>query len=336
MSAASNERCSFAREQHREQTAYFIANFAGRERFRDREFQLGGKDRFAGLMTYGESLQKVFKREKIQWHSYIGHARSSQACCINFMMPFADKPEILSRWLGELLGTPSLEMLPIERAPNGDEWFLTFEYTGPNKIDYLGEAGGRAPGRGANATAADAAVAFVDGDGRRHLLLIEWKYTEQYRNHRLRGSNETRRSRYADELFEPDGPISNGHGLDFDAFLHEPIYQLVRQQMLAWQIEQHNGSGFDRVRVLHLSPSNNRALHQVTAPRFTKLSGESFDDVFSAYRACLVDQEAFLDHHIEDAFGHLASWPDVDWYASLIERYPSLCRASAVGADAGV
>ncbi len=333
MSTSKSERCSFARDEHRQQSEYFAKAFPDKERFRDRVFQLGGKDRLAGLMGHGKQIEKVFQREKIQWHSYIGHARSSQACCINFLMPFADKPEILSRWLEVLLGAPSPEVLPIERGPNGQDWFVTFEYTGPNKVDYLGEAGGRAPGRGANATAADAAVAFVDRDGRRQLLLIEWKYTEQYQTHRLSGSNETRHRRYADKLFEPNGPISDGHGLVFEDFLFEPVYQLVRQQMLAWQIEHHPDSGFDRVRVLHLSPSKNRALHHITAPGFRQLSGESFDDVFSAYRACLIDKEAFLNQHIEEAFGDLASWPDVDWYTALSERYPSLCRASGVGAS---
>jgi hypothetical protein len=156
------------------------------------------------------------------------------------------------------------------------------------------------------------------------LLLIEWKYSEQYRGHRLSQDPQGKRpQRYADKAFSPNGPIRSDLGLVLDDFFHEPFYQLLRQQMLAWQIERQGH--FDRARVLHLSPSGNRALHVITAPQLREVDGIGQSDAFAAYRATLVDPDAFIGETIEAAFAPLAQWPEVTWLAALGRRYPSLC-----------
>jgi hypothetical protein len=225
-------------------------------------------------------------------------------------MPFADQPELLGRWVGHLLDIPAPAMLPLEKEAAAPHRYVAFEYTGPDDRDWLGEAEGGVPQRGAHATASDAAVAFVDADGRRQLLLIEWKYSEQYRSHRLSEDKKGKRiQRYGDKAFAPNGPIRDDLGLTLTDFFHEPFYQLLRQQMLAWQIER--AGAFDRVRVLHLSPSGNRALHVVTAPALRHLGGSEQTD-------------AFLERSIEPVFEPLAQ--EAEWFPTLAERYPSLCR----------
>src|SRR3546814_6876399 len=49
------------------------------------------------------------------------------------------------------------QMVPIEKEIAGHHRFVAFEYTGPGERDYLGEAEGGVPQRGAHATASDAA-----------------------------------------------------------------------------------------------------------------------------------------------------------------------------------
>jgi hypothetical protein len=49
--------------------------------------------------------------------------------------------------------------------------------------------------------------------------------------------------RYQDKTFEPDGPIRSDLGLKVEDFFWEPFYQLVRQQMLAWRMQQARESG---------------------------------------------------------------------------------------------
>ena len=259
----------------------------------------------------------------IQWHTYAGHGRSSQAACVNFLMPMADKPGVLSRWVGHVLGITPPEMLVIEQRA-GRDWYMTFEWIGT--VDYLGEAGPTGNrGRGANATAADAALMFRDDQSKVQLLLIEWKYTEEYRGHRLSPDLKGKRqARYAD--ISGNGPIDPRHGLVLADFLYEPFYQLLRQQMLAWRIEHDPTSGVDRARVLHLSPGANVHLHNVTAHKLRPFA----DDAFHAFSAVLKRPNDFVGHSIEDAFALLTDWPDADWFPWLQARYASLCGPSAM------
>lgn len=315
---------SFAADEHAHGTAWFGRHLADRTGHRGRAFQLRPEHRLDGLMPgVREAAREVFTALGIQWHPYIGHARSSQAACINMLMPLADKSALLGRWVGALLGTAPPEMLPLEDELAGAHRFVAFEYTGPCGRDWLDECGGHPPKRGAHATAADTAVAFRNDEGGRELLLIEWKYTEQYLGHRLSPDEAGKRVvRYGNKAFAPNGPIRNDLGLALTDFFHEPFYQLLRQQMLAWQIER--AGAFDRVRVLHLSPVGNRALHAITAPALRVLDGVPRTDAFAAYGTTLADPGAFLQRTTESAFAPLADWPEADWMPALAERYPGV------------
>src|ERR1044072_3080606 len=235
-------------------------------------------------------------------------------------MPFADKPDLLARWIGSVLGIDPPEVLPIEQGRGGRDWYVAFEWIG--ETDYLNE--GNAKGhrnRGANATAADAAVKFRTGDGQIHLLLIEWKYTESYGQPLSKAPRGTRISRYRDIAFQPSGPIRADVDLTLEDFFWEPFYQLLRQQMLAWHVERDPACGFDRARVLHLSPHGNRALHRVTSPALSKFG----DDAFEVFTALLVSPGDFIGCTIEQAVAPLAGWPEARWYSGLVARYPGLC-----------
>ena len=155
-------------------------------------------------------------------------------------------------------------MLAVESGPDGQPWFVGFEWIG--RADYLNEAGrSGARTRGANATSADAVVRF-ENEGRIESVLIEWKYTESYGAPIPPGGNEVRLSRYRDLVFEPSGPIRADLSLAIGDFFWEPLYQLLRQQMLAFQMQSAHEDGAECVRVLHISPSANDASHTVTAP----------------------------------------------------------------------
>lgn len=320
--------CTFIKDEQATQVAYFDRHFRDKAGHLGRPFQLRREHRFDALLEpIRDVATSLFDRLGIQWHSYIGHGRSSQACCINFLMPLADKPGLLSHWVGNLLSIEPPKMLPIEKDGADAHCYVAFEFTGPNGIDYLGEAEGGVPQRGAHATASDAAVAFLNPEGGTELLLIEWKYSEQYRSHRLSEDKEGKRiRRYSAKAFAPEGPIRADMGLVLTDFFHEPFYQLLRQQMLAWQIERDAQSGIDRARVVHISPSGNKALHNVTAPKFRNLAGIEHRDAFEAYRACLVDPDNFIERSVEEAFAPLSGWPEAGWWSLLTSRYPSLTR----------
>ena len=96
-SRAKTDRCTFAADEHAAQTGYYSAHFSAHDKHRERPFELGGDHRLYSLQPQiRATTEKIFKALGIQLHTFIGHGRSSQACCLNFILPFADKPEALS------------------------------------------------------------------------------------------------------------------------------------------------------------------------------------------------------------------------------------------------
>jgi hypothetical protein len=313
----------FKARERKSQTDYFRRNFDGKIGYGRSDVRLHPQHVALNLWPglHDRAAAAFAEEPVIQWHQHANHGLSSQACCVNFLMPMAHKPEVLSRWIGHVLGIRTPEMLPVERRA-GEDWYVAFEWIGDK--DYLKEGGENdSRKRGANATASDAAVKFR-ADGDTHLLLIEWKYTEEYRNHKLSEDRRgTREKRYRDIAFQPNGPIRSDLGLHLRDFFYEPFYQMLRQQMLAWQVEYDPASGIDRAQVLHLSPAGNRELHHVTSPRLRKFG----DDAFAAFAAVLADPNDFVGGTIEEAFAPLARWPQAEWFPWLEARYPSLCRS---------
>jgi hypothetical protein len=159
--------------------------------------------------------------------------------------------------------------------------------------------------------------------------LIEWKYTETYgapipnkvREGAARSSNEVRAHRYRELMFAPNGPIRDDLNLKLEDFFWEPFYQLLRQQMLAFQMEKAREAETDRVRVLHISPAGNRSLHAVTSKALNRFGV----DAFAVFAETLVDPAAFVGRTIEQVFGPLmAEMPEDPWAGYLADRYTFL------------
>lgn len=145
------------------------------------------------------------------------------------LFPFADQPESLAALLRPLY--PSLDhMLPLEA-----DSFVTLEWIGER--NYLNErlSRNRKRTRGTNFTSADAAVMFKLHDGRRQIVLIEWKYTESYYStpyHTARSGTD-RTAIYRPLYRLDDCPLDKELLGEFDYLFYEPFYQLMRQQFLA-------------------------------------------------------------------------------------------------------
>lgn len=262
-----------------------------------------------------EAAPAYFCRHKIVWHRHRNHGLSSQVCCLNWLMPLAERPESLARLVAAALDIDPPEMLPVEDGPEGRPWFVGFEWVGEE--DYLNEGAVRT--RGANATSADAILRFRHA-GRVEILLIEWKYTEAYGGPLPAAGHPTRIRRYRDLAFAPAGPVRADLGLAVTDFFYEPFYQLLRQQMLASRMQAAGEAQTSRVRVLHIGPAGNHALRAVTAPAL-RAHGAS---AFAAFGAVLTDPGAFASRTTEAVFGPLLRAPGAappEWAASLRDRY---------------
>jgi len=313
-------KASFSAEQRKLQGAWFEQNLVPHHGYAGAAYRVPPSARSLNLSpALRDAADRLFSAEPaIQWHQHANHGLSSQVCCLNFLLPFAERPGLLRQWVQHVTGEQVSEILPIENRA-GQRWFLTFEWIG--ETDHLNEGMGRAPRRrGANATAADAAVLFRDVQGRTQLLLIEWKYTERYGQPLDPKGNATRRQRYQHIFRFPNGPIRADGEVALDDFFYEPFYQMLRQQMLAWHTKASDPQ-IHRARILHLSPSGNRPLHQVTSPELRRFG----EDALVVFRSLLANPQDFVSMPIEEAFAPLASWPEADWYPWLRDRYASLC-----------
>ena len=266
-----------------------------------------------------------FAQYQIKWHDGRDrrpsvHLCDSQVCCVNFLYPFADKPAALAELLRPYF--PDVHhMLPVE---NGG--FVAFEWIGQE--NYLREKNRRRDGvrtRGANFTSADAAVIFERQDGKRHFVLIEWKYTESYRSTSLKmaKSGTDRTAIYAPLFEREDCPLHKKLLPGFEALFYEPFYQLMRQQLLAHEMERANELGAEIVTLLHIAPEHNGDFKRVTSPELRPL-GESATEVWNRL---LLHPNRFASVSTEEMFTELnmERFPElVEWWKYITARYPWL------------
>ncbi|WP_456598804.1 PGN_0703 family putative restriction endonuclease [Blastococcus sp. SYSU DS0616] len=241
----------------------------------------------------------LFAELGVPWHAGVNggpsnHLLSSQVQCVNALARMMTDPERIRRAFGDLLDIG--HVLEIEPGRH-----LTFEYIGPT--DYFGEAPGRQRVRGSQCTSVDAAFLHVARDGVRELVLVEWKYTESYGARRVDPRKDAvRAARYGPALADTTGPV-RGDLLPLDRLFYEPLYQLMRQQLLAHQLEVHGAEGASRVRVLHVLPSANDAYQRsLQRPEHRQL-GANVSDVWRVLlrhrdRFTSVDSSLFLDESI--------------------------------------
>lgn len=249
-----------------------------------------------------ESALSHFAKHKIKWHNGqngkpSNHLCSSQVCCVNFLFPFADKPDELAKVL-RLIYPDITKMLPVE---NGS--IVSFEWIGLE--NYLGEkiSRGHRP-RGALYTSADAIVMFELKDKKRQVVLIEWKYTESYgrTNKKYADSGTDRTSIYRHLIEKSDCPINKDILPSFDSLFYEPFYQLMRQQFLANEMEIAKENGSDIVSILHIAPAHNIDFLKVTSPELEIIG----DSSISVWKKLVKHDGRFTSVSIENLFGSLS------------------------------
>jgi hypothetical protein len=279
---------------------------------------LAGENLFFGIR---QPIMNYFARDGIKWHDGqdgkpSNHLCDSQVSCANFLFPFHDKPDALRALLRPVF--PDIqEMLSIE-----DGQYIAFEWIG--KKNYLGEKisrNGRRT-RGANFTSADAAVLFKRGDGKKQVVLIEWKYTESYYPTWLKYARSgTDRTKIYLHLYEAnDCPLAKELIPDFDCLFFEPFYQFMRQQFLANEMEKAHELGADIVSLLHVSPAHNKDFIRVTSPDL-QILGFSATEV---WKKLVKKHDRFIGEYTENIFGsfNISPFPELkEWWEYIVTRY---------------
>lgn len=241
----------------------------------------------------------LFAELQIPWHAGVdggpsNHLLSSQVQCVNALGQMVADPTRIKRAFGDLLGVD--EVLEIEPGR-----YLTFEYIGPT--DFFGEARGGSRIRGAHCTSVDAAFLHRAIDGVIELVLVEWKYTEKYGKRPVQlEKDKTRLYRYGAALADPNGPVRDDL-LSFEHLVDEPFYQLMRQQLLAHELEKAGAEGAGRVRLVHVSPPANLAYQESICRPEQRALGDSVSEIWKRLlrhpdRFLSVDSAVFLNPEI--------------------------------------
>jgi hypothetical protein len=225
-----------------------------------------------------------FKRRKIKWHggrSCDISIVSSQIACLNCFFQFASDPVALKCWLSQLY--PDLqEVLPISSAiepslPDRTRPFVTFEWIGER--NYLNERG---QVRGQNRTSVDVMFRFRTNDQRIHIVLAEWKYCEAYKTSKYRPISDSGTDRFA--LYRPQldatGCQLSLGSVPFEKLFFDPIYQLMRLQLLASAMERGREMDADVVSVLHISPRASGAVLNLELSRQIAPSASTVGEVW--------------------------------------------------------
>jgi hypothetical protein len=262
-----------------------------------------------------------FTKNKIKWHDAIdkkpsNHLCDSQVFCVNFLFPFAQRPDILAKLFQPVF--PEINfMVPVE-----DGYYVTFEWIG--KKNYLKErkSKNRKRTRGALFTSADSMVMFESRENKRHIILIEWKYTESYRNKSIKYSrSKTDRSEIYKHLFlSDDCPIDKNKLPSFDALFFDPFDQLMRQQFLANEMEKSQEMDADVVSVLHISPDRNLDIRKVTSPQLIEFGNTPI----KIWENLVKNKKRFNSISTEDLFKNIENVNDPEvslWRDYIKSRY---------------
>ena len=242
----------------------------------------------------------TFRRLGIVWHGAAlqglcsNHLCSSQIMAVNFLYPFIHRPDALSSLLRGHF--PDLaRVLPIE-----EDNLIAFEWIGP--CNYLGETPkvGTDRLRGCGNTSIDVAILYETHDGRRVMLMVEWKYSESYgvSYRRFRSDGSDRVEPYRDLYYAGNSPIDITVVPRIEDHLFEPHYQMLRQTLMASRIIETGIPDVDRVIVVHIYAKANRELTAITSPRFREFGR----DAYEAWRHILVDPSSFMAITSEDLF----------------------------------
>lgn len=227
-----------------------------------------------------------FDRNKIAWwkgnneNEPTGHLLSSQVACINHLYFARQRCDVATALLKGVSGK-------IIEAVKMDDGYVEFEMIGNG--NYLGE---RSHTRGANCTSVDAAMVGKKQDGSNILVLIEWKYTEEYREE---NKYIPERSNVYDPLLsDTECPIKIDN---YESLYYEPFYQLMRQTLLGWKMVQAGEYECGEYIHLHVIPEKNLELKErVTSPGLT---GATMSDAWISvlkepYRYKVISPENYL------------------------------------------
>jgi len=300
---------SYREDQRRKATAMRDALFrdpgAGYFFKKERDFVLQDAtlNLWAGIR---EDAIEYFKENSIAWWmgdentEPTGHLLSSQVACLNHLYFVRQRKDAATAILKNICAG-------IDQAVTVDNGFVEFEVIGNR--NHLNE---RSHTRGANATSVDAVMVGEKKPGSNILFLIEWKYTEEYRE-----ENKYIPARY--EIYNPLLEEEHSPILveDFSSLYYEPFYQLMRQTLLGWRMVQRRDYQCDEWIHLHVIPEDNAEMRErITSPGL-RSRGDNISDV---WKSVLREPTRYMTITPEEFLRPAWGCPDTHSIAAYLEK----------------
>ena len=278
--------------------------------------------------SFRDEAIEYFEARNIPWHDApkgqesmpSSHLCCSQTMCVNTLFPMTTDKGLLRKTF-QVYFPEMKEPLPFtadEPLPNGDYPYMSFEYVG-EKTHFEGER--KWPQRGAHCTSLDFAFFFRRYDGKKQLVLGEWKYTEEYTGNKLPPKdkiNQTRWNTYKEDfkVWRADNP----NVPTYEHYFVEPFYQLMRQSVLADKMQLDHEMNADIVVHLHISPKANREFTDFfTSPIFSKYG----NTILEAWKS-IAPKDKFTSVHSESLLTVIERVAQDDkkaWAEWLLKRY---------------
>ena len=237
-----------------------------------------------------------FQVNKLTWHTDKHNLRSSQVLCVNIFFPFKDQLSSFNHAFKHYL--PNFSSF----VPGSME----FEFV--DKENLLCEKSGAK-------TSVDVKLEWTDHDNLRNLLLLEFKFTEQRfgkcnsaRNDRdcdkarqiiedpLKCYLTSRGIRYWELISKKKGPIKqNELCLKGACPFRYDFYQLMRNQLLAYELEKN--LGYDKVIFGVLFPRQNMKIQEM---------GRNKENPIEAWYSIIKNKNRFVSIHLENMIAELS------------------------------
>ena len=245
-----------------------------------------------------------FERYKVSWwmgddkNEPTGHLLSSQVACINHLYFARQRKDVATAILRGVSDK-------ITEAEIVDDGYIEFEAIG--KTNYLNE---KSHIRGANTTSVDAIMVGKKAEGSSILVLIEWKYTEEY----------WEESKYIPERYELYNPLMQKTACpikteNYEALYYEPFYQLMRQTLLGWKMVEAGEYGCDEFIHIHVIPEKNLELrNRITSP------GLNGDTISEAWKSVLKEPDRYLVKTPEEFLRPICCCCDTQSVIKYLER----------------
>jgi len=193
---------------------------------------------------------------------------------------------------------------------------MSFEYVG-EKTHFEGER--KWPQRGAHCTSLDFAFFSRRYDGKKQLVLGEWKYTEEYKSRKLPSKDEINQTQW--NTYKEDFKVWRANNPNVPTYEHyfvEPFYQLMRQSVLANKMQLEREMDADIVVHMHISPKANKEFSNTfTSPVFSKYG----NTVLEAWKS-ICPQDKFITVHSESLLTVIEQVAENrKWTEWLLKRY---------------